>query len=104
MYDKLRYKGDIYQTKDTPHQLLMDYYLRDDGTLWVEEFDQKFEEDSDSFLGFTEERTNYRWIFCEDVSGDISFYRSDTANFGNWIEYRAEFKEGNLINLERVKK
>ena len=103
MFDYVKYKGDTYQSKDTPSQTLENYELRDDGTLWLHCYTQKFIDDADALLGFREERSDHYWKFCEDVSEPIYFYRSDTANFGKWIEYLAKFKEGKLIQLERVK-
>ena len=34
MFDYITYKGNKYQTRDTPSQTLDNYEIREDGTLW----------------------------------------------------------------------
>ena len=99
MFDNVKYKGEVYQTKDTPHQLLYDYELRDDGTLWRECYTIIWHKDESSWLGIREERKDIYWKFEDDFDGVIRFYRSVGKG---WVEYRALFMEGKLLKLERI--
>jgi hypothetical protein len=103
LFDELTYKGHQYQTKDTPDQLLDQYEIRDDGTLWHQEYDERWEENSESPLGGYIRHDNERWVFCYDFDGLIRFYRvekegdeSDTK----WIEHEALFMNGKMIKFD----
>jgi len=104
MFDDITYKGHQYQTKDTPNQLLDQYEIRDDGTLWHQEYDERWEENSESPLGGYIRHDNERWVFCNDFDGLIRFYREDKENGGykedNWIEHEALFMDGKMIKFD----
>ena len=104
MFDCLTYKGHQYQTKDTPSQVLDHYEIRDDGTLWYQEYDARWEENSESLFGGYLKIENERWVFCYDFDGLIVFYREDRENGGyksdNWIEHSAVFNSGKMIELD----
>jgi hypothetical protein len=50
MFDYLHYKGHDYQSKDTPNQLMDKYELKENGTLWVEEYDAEWVKDEGACL------------------------------------------------------
>jgi hypothetical protein len=107
MFDNLRYKGEDYQTKDTPAQLLDNYKIeqsQDDGHwyLWHEEYDTEWVEEPDRFGGGYMKQSNQRWVACEDFDGNLRFYRSDKDNRNLWIEYRALFMDGRMIKIKEV--
>jgi hypothetical protein len=58
MFDYIKYRGEEYQTKDTPRQLMDNYEIRDDGTLWYENYDGDWMADDDTlFGGYLEKKT-----------------------------------------------
>lgn len=76
----------LYQTKDTPSQYMDMYEIREDGTLWHEDYD--VEDGSDpkaepgslaSILGMMT-RVNKRWVQLPNFTGEIRL-------FGTWREY-----------------
>ena len=109
MYDELkchyplpleRANERTYQTKDL--DCLMDHYeIREDGTLWHEIYDTRFEKTDGSPFGFYLHRDNKRW---EPVlfSGALDFYTFSDNDVG-WLEWSAYFKDGTLqqVNLVR---
>jgi hypothetical protein len=50
MFDYLHYKGHDYQSKDTPNQLMDKYELKENGTLWVEEYDAEWVKDEGALV------------------------------------------------------
>lgn len=99
-----------YQTKDTDAQLLDNYEIREDGTLWHERYDSRYEENEDAPFGFYLRRDNARW---EQVSmtGEVRFYttygiKEDgqlTSHGDGWLEWSAYFADGKLNQLHLVK-
>ena len=102
MFDYFYYKGNEYQTKDTPAQGMIKYELRDDNTLWYEECDSDWIEDKNAFLGGYFEDKNHRWVFCDNFLGEIRFYRSLDRHHDEWEEYSAYFKNGLLREINEV--
>lgn len=99
MFDWVTYKGFRYQTKDTPDQLLTEYEIRDDGTLWVERSDDEWTVD-DTELGARIIRTNDRWEPCGDFDGKIVFYH---FKLGEQEEiYHALFMDGQLLKIKQT--
>ena len=62
-----------WQSKDTPAQFLDLYEIREDGTLWHEEYDERFEETPEAPLGFYIHRENKRWISVP-ITGEIEIH------------------------------
>ena len=93
-----------YQTKDTPSQYLDNYKIKEDGTLWHEEYDVEDKSDPNT-KGLEGLRgmlppVNQRWV-QENITGEIRFY-SDLK--GKWIEYSAYFVDGKLNQIHELKK
>ena len=104
MYDHLYYRGDEYQTKDTPSQLL-DNYRIEDNRLWYEDHDSEWVDEEGLFGGRIRKR-NERWVLCDDFDGLIRFYREDLDRGGYkadaWIEYEALFMNGQMLKLTQT--
>ena len=87
-----------YQTKsmsDWPS--LEDYEIREDGTLWVEEYDIEDRGKKDGtplerFLGCAT-RVNQRWVKT-NFTGEVRFYTSTEDR--KWIEWSTYFIDGRL--------
>ena len=101
MFDNLEYKGEQYQTKDTPAQLLDNYKIeqnQDDGHwyLWHEEYDAEWVEEEGLFGGSIKQ-SNHRWVCCDDFDGKIRFYyyRSNEDQ----EEYEALFMDGQMLKI-----
>ena len=101
MFDYIRYKGEEYQTKDTPGQVMDNYEIKADGTLWYENYDGDWIEDDDEFFGGYFERKNVRWEPLMDFDGLIRFNRPG-KNRDTWIEYKALFMDGKIIKFTEV--
>lgn len=91
-----------YQTKDL--ECAMDQYeIREDGTLWHEDYDSRWEESDDAPLGVWWHRDNKRWEIVP-LTGEVRFYTSlrNERPYG-WLEWSAYFKSGALqqVNLIR---
>jgi hypothetical protein len=100
MFDNIQYKGDEYQTKDTPSQLLDNYKIEQDQTsghwfLWHEEYDVDWVEEPDRFGGGYMKQSNHRWVHCAEFDGNLRFYNSDR-------EYRTLFMDGKMIKIKEV--
>ncbi len=52
---------EIWQSKETPAQKLEHYEIREDGTLWHEACDIRFEDAPETVLGVRIHRDNKRW-------------------------------------------
>ena len=107
MFDNIRYRGEEYQTKDTPAQLLDNYKIEQDPAngswwLWHEEYDAEWIDDDTGFLGGHVKQSNHRWVACEEFDGNLRFYRSDPEDRSRWIEYRALIMDGQMIKIREV--
>lgn len=102
MFDNIRYKENNYQTKDTPNQFLDNYEIRDDGTLWVEDYDAVWQEDDNSLFGGYIEKFNVQWIPLQDFTGEIRFYRNIDEEYKKWEEFSSYFIKGQLKHLEPI--
>jgi hypothetical protein len=110
MFDYLYYRGNQYQTKDTPAQLLDNYKIDQDQDsghwyLWYEEYDSEWQEGAGIFGGGLR-KFNERWKHCHSFDGLIRFYREDLDLGGHradaWIEYKALFMNGHMIKLTQT--
>ncbi len=104
----------LYQTKDTTAQYMDLYEIREDGTLWHENYDTEDRSDPKA-EGIFKLRgcispVNKRW---EQVifTGEIRFYTSLTErkfdrDDAGWIEFSAYYVDGilNQINLIKYRK
>lgn len=106
MFDYIQYKGEQYQTKDTPCQSLDEYKIeqnQDDGHwyLWHEDYDTEWNE-HEGLFGGSIRQFNQRWVACQDFDGQICFYRSANDNRDSWIEYRALFMDGRMLKIKET--
>ena len=103
MFDHIEFQGQQYQTKDTPLQLCEYYRIDDLGRLWEQQYDAEWIS-GEGFLGGHIHQTNQRWVECQDFTGPVRFYREDQERGGHkadaWVEYEAEFKLGQMIDLK----
>lgn len=95
-----KYRDEIFQTKDTPAQLLDRYKIKEDGTLWHEIYDIEDKSDPKAeglmrFVGCMT-RVNQRWKPV-DYEGDLTFY---TIDGDMWIKFKAVFKDNKLVSIE----
>lgn len=94
-----------FQTKDTPAQYMEEYEIREDGTLWHEEYEiedrsnPNADNELDKFCGCMT-RVNQQWEFCNKFTGDIRFYESTGDDHSGWVEFTSLFLHGKLIHLE----
>lgn len=105
MFDNIRYEskfpGRQFQTKDTPSQGLDLYEIREDGTLWYQDYDARWVEDHNALFGGYLDQYNHRWIFEERFTGEIRFYDYDTKK-NIWDEYSGYFVRGKLENFQII--
>lgn len=101
MFDYITYKGREFQTRDTPAQLLDRYEIRDDGTLWHENYDCKWVEDKDALFGGYLDQYNKRWEQVTDFKGEIVFYDYN-VNRRILDEYSAYFVNGKMENFQII--
>ena len=99
MFDYLNFRGNDYQSKDTPNQWMANYEIREDGTLWVEESDGEWIKDENSLLGGYIKESNHRWVQVENYTGEIRFYRHLDKEYKVWEEFSAYFINGQLKHL-----
>ena len=102
MFDNIEYKGDQYQTKDTPCQSLDNYKIeqnQDDGHwyLWHEEYDTEWD-DHEGLFGGSIRQFNQRWVACEDFDGLIRFYYYKSEE--DQEEYQALFMDGRMLKIK----
>jgi hypothetical protein len=102
MFDYIRYNQHEYQTKDTPNQLMDNYEIRENGTLWVEKYDTEWIEDPNAFLGGYINQINHIWKQLDNYTGEIRFYRHLDKDYKIWEEISAYFVKGNLKHLEKL--
>jgi hypothetical protein len=105
MFDQLYYRGNQYQTKDTPAQALDNYRIEDD-QLWFEDYESEWV-DGEGIFGGGIRKFNERWEPCNGFDGLIRFYREDLDRGGYkadaWIEYEALFMNGHMIKLTQTR-
>lgn len=101
MFDYIRYKENTYQTKDTPRQLMDIYEIREDGTLWFENYESEWIEDKNDWLGGHMIHKNKRWEQEKNFTGEIFFYEYDGK--GKDIEISSYFVNGELKHLVVLK-
>lgn len=93
------------QTKDTPSQQLDSYEIREDGTLWHEEYDieDQSNPNAEGLLRFAGcmTRVNKRWVPTK-FTGSINFYGE--GEDGEWLEYQTYFIGGIMQSITRVQK
>lgn len=116
-----------YQTKDTPMQSLDKYEIREDGTLWHEQYEIEDQSEAGrwmkenpgkelpesfgmlSFVGCAT-RVNSRWEKVK-LTGEIRFYAIceikdgklvNASTGGRWMEWSAYFVDGTLNQLHLV--
>jgi hypothetical protein len=131
MFDNIRCKYPLplegandldYQTKDTPSQLIDLCEIREDGSLWFQAYDIEDQSEQAKWVAenpdkeIPEElrglaglfgcmtRTNERWEFLYDFSGEIRFYSfwDNTTGFG-WVEWSGYFEAGKLVSLDLLR-
>lgn len=104
-----------FQTKDTPAQWLDHYEIREDGTLWHEDYDTEDQSDAakweqahpgqqaprelDAFCGCMT-KVNQRWTQLTDFTGEICFYEILEPN--GWIEFSAYFVNGHIKHIQLI--
>jgi hypothetical protein len=114
------FEDQTFQTKDLDN-LMDNYEIRKDGTLWKEDYD--IEDHSEmakwkaanpgveppkeltdnwfsSFCGCMA-RVNERWVPCSDFTGEICFY--DYLDKDGWIEFSSYFVHGKINQLHLIK-
>lgn len=97
-----------YQTKDTPAQFTDLYEIREDGTLWHENYDLEDQSDPtktgiERIFGMCA-RVNERWEPV-DFTGEIRFYdfvKETLDHADGWIEWSAYFTKGKLVALNLI--
>jgi hypothetical protein len=83
-------QNNVWQSKDTPAQYLDSYEIREDGTLWHREYDSRFEETTESPLGFCVHQDNEHWA-QEDYTGELEIHEAlDDA----WYSVQFWFRDG----------
>lgn len=116
MYDNLRCLYPLpveganainFQTNDTPAQALDTYEIREDGTLWHEDYDVEDQSDPNAegimrLVGCATS-VNQRWVF-EPITSEIRFYGWKDGESGEYseLEFSAYFVDGKLRELHRV--
>jgi hypothetical protein len=109
-----------YQTKDTPAQFCDLYEIREDGTLWREDYDTEDHSEAAKWLAanpgkeLPEElnglrsfmgcmtRVNKRWEQVPNFIGELRFYTTLPPNHTGWIEWSAYFEGGRVVRLNLV--
>lgn len=97
--DNTPVSDDWYQTKSFDNTLSQ-YVLTANGELYREEWDRKWEEDTDAFFGgrFKRIEKSYRREYLTNYHGDIRFY-SSTPVGRTWRDYYARFTNGKLQEM-----
>ena len=95
-----------WQTKDVSSYPTMDNYeIREDGTLWHEEYDTEDHSDLTA-SGIMRccgamARVNKQWEQVPDFTGEIRFYGFQSGTDG-WLEFSAYFVRGMLSQIHLV--
>lgn len=97
-----------FQTKDTDAQYMDHYEIREDGTLWHQEYDTEDRSDPTAeglaALFGCMTRVNERWV-QDDMTGEVRFYTSigsTPTTTGEWVEFSAFFVRGQLKHIETI--
>ena len=100
------FSKEVFQTKNTPAQWLDHYEIREDGTLWHENYDTEDRSDPNKeglarlFGSMT--KINKRWEFVKDFIGEIRFYTVYNSS-KYYIEFSSYFVNGILKELHLIK-
>lgn len=106
MFDNLRCKfplpgvmpaaGDLqFQTKSLDC-LMDDFEIREDGSLWHQQYDVRVEQTPDSFFGCVIHQDNKRWVRVL-LSGEIRFYGWQGKE--NSVEFLGFYWKGELREI-----
>jgi hypothetical protein len=99
MFDEVRIKyplpwpevqDALWQSKDTPEQSLDLFEIREDGTLWHEQYAARVEETDESPLGFYIHRDNPQWRRI-GFNGSIEVHHGIEHEDGGLTWYSATF-------------
>lgn len=93
---------DEWQTKDTPAQYLDTYVIKEDGTLWHEEYDtidgrSPEEKARGGIIGLCT-HVNHRLVQVSDFRSCIVFYGGNDA--GESWAFSALFDDGKLLSIK----
>lgn len=91
-------QGLQFQTKCLD-EAMDNFLLKEDGTLWHEEYDARVEETSEAFFGFYIHRENLRWVRYLH-SGELRFYHY--AEEADQVEFLGFMIDGQLRELHRM--
>ena len=104
-------QGVEFQTKSLDC-LMLNYHIRADGTLWVEDYDTEDHSDPSAegiarMFGMLAQ-VNHRWRFVDDFTGEIEFSggygkRNKNGLHDGDVELMARFEAGQLISVALVK-
>lgn len=96
-----------FQTKSTSAQLLDNYEIRADGTLWHEQYDVEDHGDKNAngierLIGCMT-RVNEHWV-TEKMTGEIVFYATKPGNHTDdcWVTFSSYFVDGKLRELHLI--
>jgi hypothetical protein len=93
-----------YQTRDTARQSLDLYEIREDGTLWREDYDTEDRSDRHAADGLTFigilTRVNLRWVPAPETVV-LRFHDAVPSERG-WVEWEAVFDRGRMIVAPRL--
>jgi len=100
------FSKEIFQTKNTPAQWLDHYEIRENGTLWHENYDIEDRSNPNEtglkrFVG-SMTKINKRWEFMKDFIGEIRFYTTYDSN-RYCIEFSSYFVNGMLKELHLIR-
>jgi len=113
MFDYIKFRDKVYQTKDTSMQTMETYELRDDG-LWYKDVERewvdkdiseaKAEESWILSLGYFRE-VSHKWVKLEDYDGLIIFYDYRRNKDGSMYEeeWKVLLMDGKILKLEQIK-
>jgi hypothetical protein len=99
----------VFQTKSMDEDPSLEHYeIREDGTLWREEYEIEDRSDPSAkgmerFIGMGT-RVNLRWFAMNDFAGEIRFYTVlDDKDSRRWVEMSAIFENGRTEVISRIK-
>ena len=114
MFDELTCKYELpiegatdlqFQTKDTSAQMLDQYEIRGDGTLWHEEYDIEDRSNPDAIgvmrMAGAWTKVNKRWV-PEAITDTIYFYTFKNNDNTGWIEFCAEIVNGHVLSIKII--
>lgn len=113
MYDDVRFKyplpldnanGHVYQTKDLDCQM-DNYEVREDGTLWVQQYDTEDRSDPKAegifrIIGMCT-RVNQRWE-PSNWTGEMRCYDFNDEHGQGWVEWKITFVDGKVHRCELI--